>query len=99
MQFYFVLENDEQDLEAYAVISQYSSPDADILEDSYHTLWVCSYFGDQNLKVIPTSTILSVISMQPLPRKEGDAENLWFVVEKSGLDDMDLTGYGDAVIL
>ena len=80
-----MLENDEQDLEAYAVISQYSPPDADILEDSYHTLWVCSYTGDQNFKVIPTSTIISVISMQPLPRKEGDAENLWFVVEKSSL--------------
>jgi hypothetical protein len=92
-----MLENDEHDLEAYAVISQYSPPDEDILEDSYHTLWVCSYAGDQNLKVIPTSTILSVISMQPLPRKDGDAENLWFVVEKSGLDDMDLTGYGDHI--
>ena len=90
-----MLKNDEQVLEAYAVISQYSPPDADILEDSYHTLWVCSYTGDQNLKVIPTSTITSVISMQPLPRQEGDAENLWFVVEKSSLDDMDLTGYGE----
>ena len=94
-----MLENDEQDLEAYAVISQYSPPDADILEDSYHTLWVCSYTGDQNFKVIPTSTIISVISMQPLPRKEGDAENLWFVVEKSGLDDMDLTGYGELELI
>lgn len=90
-----MLENDEQHLEAYAVISQYSPPDADILENSYHTLWVCLYVGDQNLTVIPTSTILSVISMQLLPQKDGDAENLWFVVEKSGLDDMDLTGYGD----
>ena len=80
-----MLKNDEQVLEAYAVILQYSPLDADILEDSYHTLWVCSYTGDQNLKVIPTSTITSMISMQPLPRKEGDAENLWFVVEKSSL--------------
>jgi hypothetical protein len=92
-----MVENDEENMEAltYAVISQYSPPDVDVLEDSYHTLWVCSYTGDQNLKVIPMSTIISVISMQPLPRKEGDAENLWFVVEKSGLDDMDLTGYGE----
>ena len=94
-----MFENDGQDLEAYAVISQYSPSDEDILEDSYHTLWVFSYTGDQNLKVIPTSAILSVISMQPLPRKDGDAENLglWFVVEQSGLDDMDLTGYGDHI--
>ena len=33
-----MLENDEQVLEAYAVILQYSPLDADILEDSYYTL-------------------------------------------------------------
>lgn len=38
------------------------------------------------------SSITSVVSMQPLPRVDGDEDNLWFVVEKSGLDDMDLSG-------
>lgn len=42
-----------------------------------------------------TSDIISVISMQPLPFKNGEADNLWFVVEKSGLDDIVLTGYVD----
>jgi hypothetical protein len=77
------------------LISPYGPPDADMLEDSYHTLWACSYRGDDNLIVIPLSTIISVISMQPLPRKPGDPENLWFVVEKSGLDDIEITGYAD----
>jgi hypothetical protein len=44
---------------------------------------------------VRVSTILSVVSMQPLPRRVGDPENLWFVVEKSGLDDTELTGYVD----
>jgi hypothetical protein len=35
--------------------------------------------------------------MQPLPCKPNDPENLWFVVEKSGLDDTELTGYVDPV--
>jgi len=37
--------------------------------------------------------------MQPLPTKADDVglENLWFVVEKSGIDDTDLTGYVDAL--
>jgi len=38
-------------------------------------------------------SILSVVSMQPLPKVDGDPEGLFFVVEKSGLDDVELTGY------
>lgn len=80
-------------LEPYALISQYSEPNYDLLQDSFNTLWVCSYLGDNNLKVIPTSTIVSVISMLPLPKRAEDGMgNLWFVVEKSGLDDMDIEG-------
>jgi hypothetical protein len=64
-----------------------------MLEDSYHTLYACPHQGDTALQVISVSSILSVVSMQPLPRLPGDAENLWFVVEKSGLDDVKPTGY------
>lgn len=95
MQFYFLVENAEQKLDAYALISLYGPPDADMLEDSYHTLWACTYNGDDSLEVIPVSEIISVVSMQPLPPKAGDPENLWFVVEKSGLDDIEVTGYVD----
>jgi len=31
--------------------------------------------------------------MQPLPQVEGDPDGLFFVVGKSGLDDVELTGY------
>lgn len=94
VQFYFLKEVEETGaLESYAVISQYSEPNQNLLQDSYNTLWVCSYLGDGNLKVIPTTRIVSVISMQPLPKRPEDGpEDLWFVVEKSGLDDMDIEG-------
>ena len=90
-----MLEDATDVLKAYAVISQYGPPDPDMLEDSYQQLWACKYRGDEELKVISTSDILSVILMQPLPPKNGEVENLWFVVEKSGLDDIALTGHVD----
>jgi hypothetical protein len=35
--------------------------------------------------------------MQPLPTMEGEVgrENLWFVIEKSGINNTELTGYID----
>ncbi len=37
--------------------------------------------------------------MQPLPISPDDVglDNHWFVIEKSGLDDTELTGYVDAL--
>jgi hypothetical protein len=87
--FYFLLEDAATNLVPYALTSMYGSPDKDMLDDSYHTLFACPYRGDAALQVIPVSSILSVVSMQPLPRLPGDPENLWFVVEKSGLDEIE----------
>jgi hypothetical protein len=64
-----------------------------MLEISFHTLWACKYNGTESLCVIKISLILSVVSMQPLPPLPGDPDDLWFVLEKSGLDDVALTGY------
>jgi len=82
----------------YALISMYGAPDADLLEDSSHALWACEYQGDANLKVINISSILSVVSMQPLPKLSSDefgGKKMVFVIEKSGLEDTELTGYID----
>lgn len=83
----------------YALGSMYGPPDADLLEDSSHALWACEYHGDANLKVITISSIVSVVSMQPLPKFSSDefgGKKMWFVVEKSGLEDIELTGYIDS---
>jgi hypothetical protein len=45
--------------------------------------------------VIAVKSILSVVSVQPLPKVDGDPDGLFFIVEKSGLDDVELTGYAD----
>lgn len=81
----------------YALLSVYGSPNVDLLEESSHALRACRYYGEENLHVIPVSSIVSVISMQPLPTCPGDIglDNYWFVAEKSGIDDTELTGYVD----
>ena len=71
-------------------MSVYSPPDTNLLSESYGALWACTYRGQSSLTAVPVSAILAVVSMQPLPHIEGDAENLLFVIEKSGLDDMAL---------
>jgi hypothetical protein len=86
--FYFLIEDVDKQLVPYALVSMYGPPNMDMLEDSYHTLFAYPFQGDSALQVIPVSLILSVVSMQPLPRLPGDPENLWFLVEKSGLDDV-----------
>jgi hypothetical protein len=63
-----------------------------MLEESYQTLWACQYVGDADLRVVSTSSILASVSMQPLPPLPGERDDNWFVVEKSGLDDMQLSG-------
>ncbi|KJA13285.1 hypothetical protein HYPSUDRAFT_151755 [Hypholoma sublateritium FD-334 SS-4] len=77
---------------AYVVLSKYSSPDQDLLEESFHTLHACSYLSQESLVCVPLNSIVTVVSMQPLPLVAGDPENLWFVVEKCGLDDTQLFG-------
>jgi len=97
VQFYFLDEADDGHKSSYAVVSVYGPPNMDLLVQSSHVLWAAAYTGDTNLHVVNTRDIISVVSMQPLPRKPDDPEDWWFVVEKSGLDDTELTGYVDPV--
>lgn len=43
---------------------------------------------------LPITVIDSVVSMQPLLHLPDDLEDLWFVIEKSGLNDVQLIPYG-----
>ncbi|KAF8154160.1 hypothetical protein B0H34DRAFT_861033 [Crassisporium funariophilum] len=73
-----------------AMVLLYQHPDQTLLTKSFGTLWACERGGQDNYQVISISAISSLVSMQPLPRLPGDRENLWFVVEKCGLDDTDI---------
>jgi hypothetical protein len=76
-----------------AVVSVYSCPVQSMLDESCNTLWACRYTGMGGLHVIKLSSILSCVSIQPLPILITDPEGpLWFMLEKSGLEDVQLTG-------
>ena len=95
VQFYFLHfathDADETPM-PYAVVSVYSHPVQSILDESCNTLWACRYTGTGGLRVIKLSCILACVSIQPLPPLTTDPEGLWFVLEKSGLEDVQLTG-------
>ena len=103
VQFYFLhFTTDEADEKPipYALVSVYSQPNQELLRESSNTLWACTYNGDNDLRVVDPSCITACVSMQPLPPLPADLDNqdrLWFVVEKSGLDDPQLTGIDDSL--
>ncbi|KAM6493794.1 hypothetical protein JOM56_004326, partial [Amanita muscaria] len=50
---------------AFAMISTYSNPDADLLSKSHNTLWVSKHLGVHGLHVIDAKEIESVVAMVP----------------------------------
>ncbi|KAJ3917339.1 hypothetical protein F5877DRAFT_91280 [Lentinula edodes] len=95
VQYYFLyaLDPEQPDkLTAYALVSLYSDPLNDLLVESHNELWACFYQGDSSLCVINTQNILSTVLMQPLPQIPGNPEGLWFVVEKTSIDDSEIVG-------
>lgn len=97
VQFYFLhftSDNPEDTPLPYALVSVYSRPVQEILDESSNTLWACRNCGDNGLRVVDLMSITACVSMQPLPRVPTDPDGtFWFVVEKSGLEDAQLTGF------
>jgi len=88
VQYYVSVLNEENVPQHCALVSLYGLPNEELLEASFNTLRACEYKGQNDLQVIPLSSIITVVSMQPLPCLINDPENLWYVIEKSGLDDI-----------
>lgn len=98
VQFYFMTEEENGDLVAHALVSMYGHPNHDLLEESYHTLHAFPQPGpESSLQVIEITSIISVVSVQPLPKLTVDEDDRLFVIEKSGMDDTELTGYVDVL--
>lgn len=68
------------------MVSVYSPPDPDILEESYGTVWSCTYAGVGSLKVYPVSFIKAVVAVVPFEHGVARESTRHFVVEKPGLD-------------
>lgn len=91
VEFYFELSTMEGDV-TVALVSFYSSPSQQLLDESYNTLISCTSLGDAGLKVIPVKSITAVIAM--VPHAPFGVER-YFVVEKPGLDVTTLGGAGE----
>ncbi len=84
----------------FAMVANYSPPDAGMLAESYGTLWSCRYMGTVGLKVIDIKTIASVVAMVPHPHVsdsilQGKIEGHVYMGEKIGLDLMLLADHVD----
>jgi hypothetical protein len=101
VQFYFLLfaadSPDDGPPTPYALVSVYSRPIQELLDESSNTLWACQYTGDGDLRVVELSKIVACVSMQPLPPLPNDPPGLWFALEKSGLEDFQLTGFEEPI--
>jgi len=71
------------------LISVYSPIHPDIFKESHNTLWICTYQGDQALRVVDVKAITSIVTMPHLP---GHSDSTVFIVEKPGLDVAHLGG-------
>jgi hypothetical protein len=49
--------------------------------------------GVNDLWVVPLPSIDACVSIQPLPPLPDDPPELWFILKKSGLEDVQLAGF------
>lgn len=85
MIFYFIkMFGDE--LRAFALVSLYAAPNEYLLQRTYNTLVVCRHQAAAGLTVIEASCILAVVAMPPFPFLINGQDSQYFVIEKAGLD-------------
>ncbi|KAG1834730.1 hypothetical protein EV424DRAFT_1309649 [Suillus variegatus] len=94
VQFYFQIHIVTTLGRTLALVSLYSPLNYQLLEESYHTLYSCTYQGNEALKLVDVSSIQSVIAMVP-HKLPGDLELCFFLVEKPGLDVAQIAGHVD----
>ncbi|KAG1758720.1 hypothetical protein EDD22DRAFT_783536 [Suillus occidentalis] len=69
----------------FAIVSEYSDPHQDLLQRSFHIVFICQYHGDALLKLTEVSTIQSVVAMVPHQFPDIDS-TLFYLIECPGLD-------------
>jgi hypothetical protein len=78
------------ELRAFALASFYSPPNEYLLAYTHTTLAVCRHRREMPLIVIDAKSILSVVAMVPFPYAIDGHDNQYYVVEKIGLDVMEV---------
>ena len=74
-----------------ALVSKYASPDAELLEESFNTLWAFKMQipGEEVFTVIDVKEIVSVVCIAPLLRC---TDGMHFLCEKPGSDVAEMGG-------
>ena len=87
--YYFQMHVQNQ-TKTLALVTKYSDPDAEIVRESFGTLWVFKKQrrGEETLMVIEAKKIVAVVAIVPLP----GSDNLWFLAEKPGLNVSEIGG-------
>lgn len=74
----------------FALVLFYSPPEEYFLQLSHGTLVVCRYQTENVLQVIDIRSILSVVAMIPFPFTVNGHSDYYYMVEKIGLDVIDV---------
>ena len=83
--------------ETFALVSKYSPPHTEILEESYHTFWSCTHGEIENMEIIPVKSILAVVAMIPHNLTSNDPKQQYFLSEKPGLEVACLAGVEESM--
>ncbi|TEB23685.1 hypothetical protein FA13DRAFT_1797872 [Coprinellus micaceus] len=95
VQFFFYT----QSLEPKAIISLYDPRNEELYEHSRNTVSACEFERYSDLHIVDVTAIKAVISMQPMPPwAPEELSDHWFVVEKSGLEDVEITGWQEPLV-
>ena len=81
----------------HALVLVYTHPVQALLVKSSNTLWACQYTGADDLRIVPLSSIIACILVQPLPPLSDDPPGLWFVLEKLGLENVQLASFEESL--
>lgn len=96
---YFFRLKFDSNIYTLAVGSLFSAPDPDLLEQSYSTVYSCQHQANSIL-AFHVKTVEALVAMIPYFKITDDfkvetPENLYFLVEKPGLDTFKLFGQPD----
>ncbi|KAG1729175.1 hypothetical protein EDD22DRAFT_146480 [Suillus occidentalis] len=94
--FYFNMTiHDRQ--KTFALVSEFSQPHPELLEQSFQTVFACRHHGDNSLRLIEVSTIQAVVAMVPhqFPGIDG---TLFYLIERPGLDLLTMGGAGEDIM-
>lgn len=94
MKFYFTRTRRGETREL-ALVSLYSPPNQYLLDFSSGALVVCRHQGERALVVIDVKWIHSVVAMVPFHYRVDGLDNYYFMIEKIGLDVVDVDAEED----